>query len=110
MAKVQFGEYAAFSSGKGIRFQQNNKLVSESAVPVEVVAYLKNALLSQPEDAEKPAPPTPQAKFPKPSEAELAKMRAESVQVKPELALTPEEEAARASQPVPEPQPADQPR
>lgn len=108
MGKEVFGEYAAFDSGKGIRYQKNNKLVSESAVPPEVVAYLNNKLNSQPQDAAKPEPPTPTAKFPRPSEAELAKMREESLKPAPGLELTPEEEAQRAVNP-PAPLPVEQP-
>lgn len=110
MSKEVFGEYAAFDSGKGIRYQKNNKLVSESAVPPEVVAYLNNKLNSQPQDTAKPEPPTPTAKFPRPSEEELAKMRAESVKPAPGLELTPEEEAQRAVVPPPSPEvPVEQP-
>lgn len=100
MSKEVFGEYAAFDSGKGIRFQKNKKLVSESAIPPEVVAYLKNKLV-QPDSptAEVADKPTPKAKFPRPTEEELKKMREESLKVKPELQLTPEEAAARASAP-----------
>lgn len=105
MAKAQFGEYGAYDTPGGVRFQQNNKLVSEKAVPPEVVSYLKNQLNSQPQDAAQPAEPTPQARFPKPTEEELKAMREASKQVPPELALSPEEEAARAANPLPEPAP-----
>jgi len=87
MGKEVFGEYSAFDSSKGIRFQKSNKLVSESSVPPEVVSYLKSKLT------------IPELDYPKPTPEELAKMKAESLKVAPGLELTPEEEAARATAP-----------
>lgn len=103
MAKEVFGEYAAFVTQGGVRFQKNNKLTSENAVPQEVVAYLKNKLGV----TGTPTNPTPvevkeEPKFPMPTEEEKARLRAESLQVKPELQLTPEEEAQRALAGVPD--------
>lgn len=84
MAKIVFGEYAAFNTPGGIRFQKNSTLVSESSVPPEVVAYLKSKV--QPEQPARP----------KPSPEESAKLRAESLAVKPELQASPEKLAADA--------------
>jgi hypothetical protein len=75
MAKVDFGEYSAFTTKNSVRYQKNSKLVSEAAVPPEVVAYLNKQL-----NYSKPEP-----KFPMPTEEEKARLRAESLQVKPEL-------------------------
>lgn len=44
MAKVVFGEYAAFRTQGGIRFQKDNKLAAEKNLPPEVVEYLKKQL------------------------------------------------------------------
>lgn len=44
MAKVVFGEYAAFRTQGGIRFQKDNKLIAEKNVPSNVVEYLKKNL------------------------------------------------------------------
>lgn len=44
MAKHTFGEYAAFTTKNQIRFQKNNRLVSENSVPPEVVAFLRKKL------------------------------------------------------------------
>lgn len=66
MAKVNFGEYGAFTTDRGIRFQktENNKkkLVSEKDVPLEVAALLKKNLgvTDEPKKTLEPAtPPTP---------------------------------------------------
>lgn len=93
MGKEIFGEYAAFDSGRGIRYQKNNKLVSVNEVPEEVVSYLNNKLDVAPE------PPKDKPRFPRPSEEELARMREESLKPAPGLELTPEEEARRAVTP-----------
>lgn len=72
--KAVFGEYSAFTTKNNlIRYQKDGKLVSENIVPPDVVAYLSKKL-------QKPEP-----KFPMPSKEELAKMREESLKVKPEL-------------------------
>ena len=69
--KAVFGEYSAFTTKNNlIRYQKDGKLVSENIVPPDVVAYLSKKL---------------QPKFPMPSKEELAKMREESLKVKPEL-------------------------
>lgn len=78
MGKEVFGEYSAFDSSKGIRFQKSNKLVSESSVPPEVVSYLKSKLT------------IPELDYPKPTPEELAKMKAKSIE---ELQTTPAERA-----------------
>ncbi len=95
MASAQFGEYAAYMTPGGIRFQHNKKMVSRKAVPPEVVDFLSKKLGVE----EKP-----QAKHPMPTEEEKAKLRAESLQVPPELERTPEEMAEhRPPAPVEEP-------
>lgn len=97
MAKVQFGEYGAFTSKNSIRFTKDKKMVSESSLPPEVVAYLKDKLeVGKTRDTEL-VEEKPKAKFPRPSEEELAKMREESLQVKPELQATPEKLAEDAA-------------
>lgn len=77
MTKAVFGEYAAYTTPGGARFQNRNKLVSEKSIPPEVVAYLKKQLGEEPK--------APEPKFPMPTEEQKAKMRAESLQVPPEL-------------------------
>lgn len=47
MAKITFGEYAGFITKNQIRFQKNNKLISEKLVPPEVVAHLRRKLERQ---------------------------------------------------------------
>ena len=83
MSKETFGEYAAFTTQGGVRFQKHNKLISEKQVPPEVVDYLRRKL-------DKPSRP-------KPSEEELAKMREDSLKVPEELQMTPEEVAQSES-------------
>ncbi|MCA9333581.1 hypothetical protein KC963_00880 [Candidatus Saccharibacteria bacterium] len=82
MANIDFGEYSAFMTPGGIRFQHNKKMVSRKAVPPEVVAFLSNKLGVKDEP-----------KFPMPTEEEKAKLRAESLQVPPELQRTDEQMA-----------------
>ena len=73
MAKISFGEYSAFTTKNNmVRYQKNNRLVSEKAVPPEVVAYLNKKLAEV-------------TKFPMPTEEEKARLREESLKVKPEL-------------------------
>jgi len=88
MAKVSHGEYGAFTTPNGIRFQRNNRLTSEKAVPLEVAALLKKQLGAA-DPIVNEVPKTP--KFPMPSEEEKARLRAESLQVPPELQRTPEQ-------------------
>lgn len=45
MAKVTFGEWAGFITKGTVRFQKNNRLVSESSVPPEVVVFIKKKLI-----------------------------------------------------------------
>lgn len=72
MAKAIFGEFGAFTVKNGIRYTQNNRMVGADAIPAEVQVYLKRQLGIE-TVAEQPEP-----KFPRPSEAELAAMRAAS--------------------------------
>lgn len=77
--KVIFGEYAAFTTKNNqIRYSKDGRLVKQDAVPTEVVAFLNKKLSAE-------------IKFPMPSEAEKARLRAESLQVKPELQRDPAE-------------------
>jgi len=84
MAKVEFGDYAAFNSNGGIRFMHQGKMVSQKVVPPEVIAYLDGKL------AEAISEPTP--KFPMPTPEEKARLLAESLKVKPELQRVPEDD------------------
>lgn len=103
MGKAAFGEYAAFDTQGGIRFQKNNKLTSEKAIPPEVVAYLKKSLgVSQ---AQIVPPVEPAQRFPMPTEEEKRALREESLRVKPELegipdAITEEQIATQVPAPV----------
>lgn len=86
MAKEVFGEYSAFTTKNSVRYQKNNKLVSETELPPEVVAYLNKQLgYTKPVAVESPAlSPTPipvEQKFPMPTEEEKARMREESLRV-----------------------------
>lgn len=98
MAKEVFGEYSAYTTPGGIRFMKAGRLTSENALPPEVVNYLKGKLTGE----RGTVLATDEPRFPRPSEEELARMRAESVQVPPELQMTPEEVVARTpvEQPV----------
>lgn len=96
MSKAQFGEFAAYTTPGGIRFQKGSRLTSEREIPTEVVAYLKEKLSGERGHVEAPK------KFPMPSEEEKARLRAESLQVKPELQLTAEEEVARSLTGIPD--------
>ncbi len=102
MAKAVFGEYAAFTTQGGIRFMKNSKLISKNALPPEVVAYLSSEIEKNVDVPEVLVPDVVKPKFARPSEEELARMREESVKVKPELQLTPEEQAARDLTGVPD--------
>lgn len=82
--KEQFGEYTAYASKRGIRFMKGGRLISEKKVPVEAVEILKNRLTGTRGRVEAPT-------YPKPSEEELARMREESLQVKPELQMSEQE-------------------
>lgn len=93
MAKIAFGEYAGYTTPGGVRFQYQGKLVAASTVPPEVVEYISKRLVPA------SAKPTAEPKFAMPSEEELAKMREDSLKVKPELELTPEQEAQRVVTP-----------
>lgn len=72
MAKAIFGEFAAFDTPGGIRFMKDKKMISEKDVPPEVVSFLRKKLTPVLTDEQK------------------AKLRAESLQVKPELQAAPE--------------------
>lgn len=95
MAKVEFGEYAAFNSRGGTRFMHQGKMISEKAIPPEIIPFLEAKLASKVLEELDDAIPTKPALFSKPSPEELAKMREESLKVPDELKLTPEEEATR---------------
>lgn len=97
MAKAVYGEWSAYDTPGGIRFMKAGKLASEQALPPEVVAYLKSKLGddSGKVEAKTESPKAEPQRFPRPSEEELARMRAESLQVKPELQMTPDEIIAR---------------
>lgn len=100
MAKAVFGEYSAFTTRDMIRFQKNKKLVSEKAVPAEVVGYLKKQLSF----VDKPKTELPPQKFAPPTEEQKAKLRAESLETPPELSRSDAEmEAARPPEPVEDP-------
>jgi hypothetical protein len=86
MAKEVFGEFAAYTTPGGIRFQHKNKLISEKAVPPEVVSFLRGKLDGQRGQVERP----------KPTPAELAAIRAEQLAPKPGLEATPEKLEADA--------------
>lgn len=99
MAKAVHGEYGAFTTKNSVRYQYRNKLISDKAIPPEVVALLNKQLGYTPKEET--------AKFPRPSEEELARMRVESNEVpahllKDEPPLAPEdfEEPADPETPV----------
>lgn len=77
--KVSFGEYSAFTTKNNlVRYQKDGRLISENAVPTEVVAFLNKKLSAE-------------IKFPMPSEEEKKRLREESLKVKPELQRDPAE-------------------
>lgn len=77
--KVSFGEYSAFTTKNNlVRYQKDGRLISENAVPTEVVAFLNKKLAEV-------------IKFPMPSEEEKKRLREESLKVKPELQRDPAE-------------------
>lgn len=87
MAKSVFGEFAAFDTQGGIRFQKNNKLVSRNAVPPEVVAYLERHL-----GAEQPVVPRPVL-----TDEQKRQLREDSLKVAPGLEATPDKVASDAA-------------
>lgn len=90
MAKEVFGEYAAFTTQGGVRFQKNNKLISEKELPPEVVLFLKEKL-SKGETAEfNTEKLNAEPKFPMPTDEEKARLREESLRVPEELKVQPE--------------------
>ena len=102
MAKVVFGEFAAFDTQGGIRFMKNGKLASENGIPPEVVVFLKKKL----EQPKAPLTPDPEAyeaakaivpTRPVLTEEQKAQLRAESLAVKPELQASPEKLAEDAA-------------
>lgn len=98
MTKEVFGEYSAYTTPGGIRFMKAGRLVSEKAVPAEAAKYLRVKLGDEEAKVEPKLPTEP--KFPRPSEEELARMREESMKVKPELQMTEEEVEARSEDKV----------
>lgn len=91
MAKAVHGEYGAFTTKNTVRYQKDNKLISEKAIPPEVVALLNKQLGYTPK--EEPKAPG----FPPPTEEQKAQLRAESLQVPENLQRTDEEMALAAS-------------
>lgn len=89
MAKVEFGEYAAFNSRGGTRFMYQGKMISEKAIPPEIIPYLIEKLAKELNLTQE------EPKFPMPTEEEKQRLREESLKVPDELKLTPEEEATR---------------
>lgn len=81
--KVTFGEYSAFTTKNNlVRYQKDGKLISESVLPKEVVAYLNKELKK---NIEPRYDEIATQRFPMPTEAEKARLREESLKVKPEL-------------------------
>lgn len=70
--KAAFGEYSAFTNKDSVRYQKNNKLVKGSSLPDEVVTYLNKQLNFTPKEVK------PERTFARPSDEELAIMRAKS--------------------------------
>lgn len=89
MVKLAFGEYAAFETPGGIRYQKNKKIVSKTAIPPEVIGYFDKQLSA--------LHPMPTPTVPMPTEEEKKKLREESLKVPAGLEAperTPEEIAA----------------
>lgn len=89
--KVTFGQFTAFDTPGGIRFQENKKLTAEKNIPPEVVEILKKRLGQDTKQYERPSP------------EESAKLKEESMKVPEHLQLSPEEEAQRQETPIEEP-------
>lgn len=70
--KATHGEYSAFTTKNSVRYLKDGKLVAFAAVPPEVMSLLNKQLGKAP-------------KFAPPTEEEKARLRAESLQVAPEL-------------------------
>lgn len=70
--KATHGEYSAFTTKNSVRYLKDGKLVAFAAVPPEVMGLLNKQLGKAP-------------KFAPPTEEEKARLRAESLQVAPEL-------------------------
>lgn len=95
MAKEVYGEFSAYTTPGGVRFQKNSRLVSEKSIPPEVANYLRTKLGDDTPKVEKPQE-QPAPRFPKPTPEQLAQMRADSLKVAPGLEMTPDEVAARS--------------
>lgn len=54
MAKTSFGEYGAYETPGGIRFQKNNRLTSEKNIPKEVAELLRSRLSGKRSRVESP--------------------------------------------------------
>lgn len=86
--KEQFGEYSAYDTKAGIRFMKDGKLTSAKNVPTDVVEILTNRLTGTRSRVETSS----RVEL---SDEQKAQLRAESLKVKPELQMTPEEIADR---------------
>lgn len=90
MAKETHGDYAAYTTPGGIRFQHQGKLVSVNAVPPEVASLLTSKLTNAPRgEVEQP--------FPKPTPEQLEQIRAEQLAPKPGLEADPQKLATDAA-------------
>lgn len=92
MGKEAHGDYAAYTTPGGIRFQHQGKLVSVNAVPPEVATLLTQKLTNTPRGEAAPA-------YKKPTPEELEAIRAEQLAPKPGLEADPAklaEDAAKA--------------
>lgn len=89
MSKEAHGDYAAYTTPGGVRFQYQGKLVSVNAVPVEVAQLLTTKLTGNRGQVEQ--------KFPKPTPEELEKIRAEQLAPKPGLEADPAKLATDAA-------------
>lgn len=96
MAKAVFGEYGAFTSKNSIRYTKNKKMTSEGNVPPEVVVYLNNKLKEETQTTEIETPEVSSPVRPVLTDEMKAKLREESLQVKPELQASPEKLAEDA--------------
>lgn len=95
MAKAVFGEFGAFTSKNSIRYTKNNRMTSEGNIPPEVKIYLQKKLAEE-TPATQPTELPPQ-RFAPPTEEQKRILRAESLQVKPELQASPEKLAEDAA-------------
>lgn len=90
MAKEVHGDYAAYTTPGGVRYQYQGKLVSVNAVPPEVASLLSGKLEGKPRGEVEPA-------YKKPTPEELAAIKAEQLAPKPGLEADPEKLATDAA-------------